>query len=156
MSASGPLSVRLWTGYILSSYNEKTIFRPGSFFGHPVDPKINHFLSYNRPLSLFTNTQLWCICYRYSTTSQLTELRFCADLNPASGMPNIYDNENLWQWSPLCKSVRIRSFSGSYFSVFGLNTDIYRVNLLILSEYGKMRTRKTPNVDIFYAMPDWK
>ena len=33
-------------------------------------------------------------------------------------------------------------FSGLYFPVFGLNTEIYRVNLRIQFEYGKIRTRK--------------
>ena len=33
-------------------------------------------------------------------------------------------------------------FSGPYFPVFGLNTEIYGVNLRIQSEYRKMRTRK--------------
>ena len=33
-------------------------------------------------------------------------------------------------------------FSGPHFSVFGLNTDIYSVNLHTQSKYGKIRTRK--------------
>ena len=33
-------------------------------------------------------------------------------------------------------------FSGSYFHVFGLNTEIYEVNFHIQSEYRKIRTRK--------------
>ena len=33
-------------------------------------------------------------------------------------------------------------FSGPYFPVFRLNTEIYCVNLCIQSEYGKIRTRK--------------
>ena len=49
-------------------------------------------------------------------------------------------------------SVRIRSFSGLYFPAFGLNTEIYSVNLHIHSECGKLQTRKTPNTDTFYAM----
>ena len=40
------------------------------------------------------------------------------------------------------KKVLIQSFSGPYFPVFGLNTDIYFVNLCIRFEYGKIRTRK--------------
>ena len=40
------------------------------------------------------------------------------------------------------KSVQIRSFSGPYFPVFGLKTEIYGVNLRIQSEYRKVRTRK--------------
>ena len=56
----------------------------------------------------------------------------------------------------LCvKSVLIRSFFGPYFSAFGLNTEIYRVNLRIQSKYGKMRSRKTRKMDTFYAMFLW-
>ena len=33
-------------------------------------------------------------------------------------------------------------FSGPYFPIFGLNTEIYSVNLCIQSEYRKIRTRK--------------
>ena len=33
-------------------------------------------------------------------------------------------------------------FSGPYFPVFGLNTEIYSLNLRILSEYEKIRTIK--------------
>ena len=33
-------------------------------------------------------------------------------------------------------------FSGPYFPVFGLNTEIYGVNICIQSEYRKIRTRK--------------
>ena len=47
------------------------------------------------------------------------------------------------------KSVLILSFSGLYFPAFGLNTEIYSVNLRIQSECRKIRTRKTPNTDTF-------
>ena len=40
------------------------------------------------------------------------------------------------------KSVQIRSFSSPYTPVFGLNTEIYEVNLRILFKYGKIRARK--------------
>ena len=50
------------------------------------------------------------------------------------------------------KSVRIRSFSGPYFPAFGLNTKRYSVSLRIQSECTKIRTRKTPNTDTFYAV----
>ena len=49
------------------------------------------------------------------------------------------------------KYVRIRSFSGPHFPAFGLNTKIYRVILRVQDKFGKMRTRKTPNTDTFYA-----
>ena len=50
------------------------------------------------------------------------------------------------------KSVRIRSYSGPYFPTFGLNTERYGVSLPIQCEYGKMRTRITPNTDTFHAV----
>ena len=50
------------------------------------------------------------------------------------------------------KSVRVRSFFGHYLPTFGLNTERYRVSLRIQSECGKIRTRKTPNTDTFYAV----
>ena len=40
------------------------------------------------------------------------------------------------------KCVEIRSFFGSYFPAFGLNTKRYEVFLRIQSECGKIRTRK--------------
>ena len=47
----------------------------------------------------------------------------------------------------LCiKSVGIRSYSGPYFPVFGLNTERYSVRLRIHSECGKIETRVTPKV----------
>ena len=41
------------------------------------------------------------------------------------------------------KMSKYRVFSGLYFSAFGLNTEIYSVNLHIQSEYGKIQTRKS-------------
>ena len=52
------------------------------------------------------------------------------------------------------KSVRIRNYSGLYFPAFGLNTERYFVSLFNESEYGKIRTRITPNMDTFYVMCD--
>ena len=54
--------------------------------------------------------------------------------------------------SNYAKSVPIGVFSGPYFLVFGLNAKIYSVNLHIQSKYGKIRTRKTPYLDSFYAV----
>ena len=50
------------------------------------------------------------------------------------------------------KSVRIRSFSGPYFPKFGLNTERYGVSQRIQPECGKIRTRKSPNTNTFYAV----
>ena len=40
------------------------------------------------------------------------------------------------------KSIQIRSFSGPYFPVFGLNTERYGVSLRIQSEDWKIGTKK--------------
>ena len=53
------------------------------------------------------------------------------------------------------KSVRIRSYSGSYFPAFGPNRERYGISLWIQSEYGKMRTRITPNTDTLHAVTFW-
>ena len=50
------------------------------------------------------------------------------------------------------KSVLIRSFFSPYFLAFGL----YSVRIRIQSECGKIRTRKTPNTDSFYAVKSYK
>ena len=47
---------------------------------------------------------------------------------------------------------RIRSYSGQYFPVFGLNAERYGVSLRIQSECGKTRTKITPNTDTFHAV----
>ena len=43
-------------------------------------------------------------------------------------------------------------FSGPYFPAFGMNTEKYGVSLCIQSKCRKIRTRKTPNTDIFQAV----
>ena len=50
------------------------------------------------------------------------------------------------------KSVRIRSYSGLYFLIFGLNTERYGVSLRIQSKGGKIRTRITLNTDSLHAV----
>ena len=49
------------------------------------------------------------------------------------------------------KSVRIRSFSGPYSPTVGLNTEKYSVSLRTHSEWGKIRTSKTPNTNTFHT-----
>ena len=56
-------------------------------------------------------------------------------------------------WQHWVKNVQMQSFSGPCFPAFGLNTDIYSVNLRIQSKYGKIRTRKILYLDNFYAVP---
>ena len=50
------------------------------------------------------------------------------------------------------KTVHIQNFTGLCFPEFRLNTEIYRLNIQIQSEYRKMMTRKTPNTDTSYAV----
>ena len=50
------------------------------------------------------------------------------------------------------KSVRMWSYLGPHFPAFRLNMERYRISLRIQSECGKMRTRITPNTDIFHAV----
>ena len=47
------------------------------------------------------------------------------------------------------KRARTLSFSGLHFAAFRQNTEIYKVNLYIQSECGKMRTKHTLNTDTF-------
>ena len=56
------------------------------------------------------------------------------------------------KYSHCVKSVRIRSYSGPHLTAFRLNTKKYRVSPCVQSEYGKMRTRITPNTDTFHAV----
>ena len=60
---------------------------------------------------------------------------------------------------PLCAKINTTRkmsvfgvFSGLYFPACGMNKEIYKVNLRIQSECGKMHTRKTPNTDTFHAV----
>ena len=52
--------------------------------------------------------------------------------------------ESVWSvcWTLCEKCPNKEFFCGPYFPVFGLNTEIYEVNLHIQSEHGKIRTRK--------------
>ena len=43
-------------------------------------------------------------------------------------------------------------FFNRHFAVFELNTEIYGVNLRIQFKYGRIRTRKTPYLDIFHTL----
>ena len=50
------------------------------------------------------------------------------------------------------KCVKIWSFSGPCFLKFGLNAEIYKLNLRIQSKYGKIQTRKFPYLETFSAV----
>ena len=66
-------------------------------------------------------------------------------------------NDNDWRYHQIkhlhcVTSVRIRSYSGQCFPAFGLNTYRYSASLRIQSDFGKIRTKITPNTDNFYAV----
>ena len=42
----------------------------------------------------------------------------------------------------MCKVSKYEVFSGLYYPTFGLNTELYKVNLRIQFEFRKIRTRK--------------
>ena len=50
------------------------------------------------------------------------------------------------------ESVLVQSFSGPCFPAFGFNADIYRENLRIQSERGKIQPRKTLNIGTFHEV----
>ena len=50
------------------------------------------------------------------------------------------------------KVSKFEDFSGPYFPIFELNTDIYSLSLRIQYEYGKILTRKTSNSGTFHAV----
>ena len=50
------------------------------------------------------------------------------------------------------KSVRIWSYSGLHFPIFGLNIERYRIFLRVQSECGKMRSRITTNTATFHKV----
>ena len=65
-------------------------------------------------------------------------------------MAEINPDSLFFQYSCYCvKSVCFLNFSCPYFPAFGLNTEIYKVNLRIQSKCSKIPTRKSPNTDTF-------
>ena len=68
--------------------------------------------------------------------------------------PSIFRNDNSRNnaFFHCVKSVRIRSFFWSVFSRIRTEYGDLRVHLRIQSECGKIRTRKSPNTDTFYAV----
>ena len=50
------------------------------------------------------------------------------------------------------KCTNMEFFSGPYFTVFGLNTEIYSVNLLFNLNKGKYGPAKTPDLDTFHVV----
>ena len=53
------------------------------------------------------------------------------------------DRANRFSKGFVSKYLEFRSFSGPYFPIFRMNTEIYSANLCIQFKCGKIRTRKT-------------
>ena len=74
------------------------------------------------------------------------------DLN---GLENLNQVTKMFYWFHICQSntawklSKYGGFSGPCFPVFGLNTEIYSINLRIQSEYREIRTGKTPYLYTF-------
>ena len=60
--------------------------------------------------------------------------------------------ENSFFQNTLSEKCRYSEFFWSVFPAFGLNMNRYSVSLRIQSEFRKMGTRKSPNMDIFHAV----
>ena len=88
-----------------------------------------YFFAINAVIN-FIHNSLFC-------HSPLAHITFCIFLRHGKGQQ--FDNK---KEQHCVKSVQMRSFSGPYFPVLGLNMEIYSVNLRIQPEYGKIRTRK--------------
>ena len=113
--------------------------------------------NFSKILNLFWNTLfLITIVFFKVSLSMLTKLLISvlfSAYNMLSKIEYVVQPFNLRVHGTHCvKSVRIRSFSGPHFPAFGLNTGKYGVSLRIQSECGKIRTRKSPNMDTFPAM----
>ena len=91
-------------------------------------------------------------------TLQLTHTLSLMDM--FAWLENIHYDNNMKQtgkrgflWSrSLRKKCSYLEFCGQHFPAFGLNKEVYSVNLHIWSKCGKMRTRKTPNTDTLYTV----
>ena len=77
-------------------------------------------------IPLFGQASLLVLNFRWSHNSLTHSLKNCS--------PHVISMRE--------KSPNMEFFSGPYYPVFRLNTEIYSVNLLIQYEYGKIQTRK--------------
>ena len=87
--------------------------------------------------------------------------RFCVLFSCQNVVSCFWNKQKLLNLA-LRKKCLYSEFSGPDFSTFGQNAERYQVSLRIQSECGKTQTRKTPNMETFYAVwnikkwkPDW-
>ena len=71
------------------------------------------------------------------------------ELNQSLGLLNGSTSRCVYLASKVSK---FKDFSGPYFPIFELNTDIYSLSLRIQYEYGKILTRKTSNSGTFHTV----
>ena len=64
-------------------------------------------------------------------------------------LPILYQAQDKSEKPAQKKMSRYGVFSGPYFPIFGLNMEIYEVNLRIQSEHGKIRSEKTSYPGMF-------
>ena len=64
-------------------------------------------------------------------------------------------NQGFYITSTECKASKYGVFSVPYFPVFGLNTEIYGINLRIQCKYRKIRTRKNSAFGQFIRSVHW-
>ena len=89
--------------------------------------------------------------------SLFEKLIFCAALYGTTSFFKLFFKadaltDNITTSETLRKNCPYSEFSGPHLPPFGLHMEIYRVNIRIQSEYWKIRTRKIPNTNIFYAV----
>ena len=73
---------------------------------------------------------------------------------------NLHDQFHKYVWLQTLlwmreKCLNTDFFSGPYFSVFGQNTEIYRLNFVFSTNTGKYRPQKAPYLHTFQAMYVW-
>ena len=96
-------------------------------------------IHYNRTCEGHVN--LWRYGVVVITTAQLhstkPELKFCAGSNPARGVSEIRDGEDLWQWSQL--EIRLNAFSRSTIpqKQFIIKESCVQIFVLIASQFNK-------------------
>ena len=132
-------SIKSWNLYIFSYISSRNTFFFFVFTRSHSNLKSLHFLTYFLKkyvlLFLFLNNYIRGGVV-VITTAQLhstkPELRFCAGSNPARGVSEIRDGEDLWQWSRL--EIRLNAFRRStipqkQFIIIIINLSIFKTNI---------------------------
>ena len=129
-------------------------------------PTSVYFYNVKNPLSIYLN-YLWrhmkenllpesctnMVCLQLARTCTKSSYPMLATPFELGGLkymhikPNSPDLGLFHLYCHCVKSIRIRNFSGPYFSAFR-----YSVSLRIQSKCGKIRTRKTAKMDTFHSV----